>query len=348
MHDNAPDLIHVVVLDSTRMGTQLLCKSLSRERKFKVVPASSDPHNTDNLALRANPDVLIISSTVGGQPGKGYEIARQIQTANPKLRMLALLDESNRERVLEAFRAGARGVFSRNDSLKPLAKCVLSVYRGQVWANNEQLEYLLEALSEPVPMRLVDAKGAPLLTTREQGVVRCVTEGLTNREIADRLQLSEHTVKNYISHIFEKLGISSRVELFLYVLAQLGPKASGADSAPSAGLFTNDTVIANWCREAAEHCSVAPFTLAEMHREGRGVPQDETAAYMWLHVAEAVIADVQDKSRIARRNLESTMAPEDVKQARKRAEEWLNTHYQYQSSKPVLISKGPSAVSRAV
>jgi DNA-binding CsgD family transcriptional regulator len=78
------------------------------------------------------------------------------------------------------------------------------------------LRFLLEALCESEPMRVLDAGGDPLLSKREQDVVRCVAEGLSNREIANRLRLTEHTVKNYLFRIFDKLGVSSRVEVVLY------------------------------------------------------------------------------------------------------------------------------------
>jgi DNA-binding NarL/FixJ family response regulator len=127
-----------------------------------------------------------------------------------------LLDSSERSQVVEAFRAGARGVFSRSESLKSLAKCILCVNQGQIWANSKELKFLLEALGEALPLRVIDARGTELLSRREQEVVRCVAEGLSNREIAQRLGLTEHTVKNYLFRIFDKLGVSKRVEVVLY------------------------------------------------------------------------------------------------------------------------------------
>ena len=131
-----------------------------------------------------------------------------------------LLDCARRDLVLEAFRVGARGVFCRSDPLKMLPRCVRSVHGGQVWANAEQIGFVFDAFAEAPVTRLVSAEGEPLLSAREQQVVRFVAEGLGNREIATELNLSEHTVKNYMFHIFNKLGISSRVELVLYAANQ--------------------------------------------------------------------------------------------------------------------------------
>jgi DNA-binding NarL/FixJ family response regulator len=127
------------------------------------------------------------------------------------------MDTSSRTAVVEAFRCGAQGVFSRTESSKSLAKCINNVHQGQVWASSAELRYLLDAFRESEPMQLVDSRGEAILSKREQDVVRCVAEGLSNREIASRLKLTEHTVKNYLFRIFDKLGVSSRVEVVLYV-----------------------------------------------------------------------------------------------------------------------------------
>src|SRR5262249_51231866 len=89
------------------------------------------------------------------------------------------------------------------------------VHQGQIWANSRELRFVLEALGEALPLRVVDARGTVLLSHREQEVVRCVAEGLSNRDIARRLGLTEHTVKNYLFRIFDKLGVSRRGEVVL-------------------------------------------------------------------------------------------------------------------------------------
>jgi DNA-binding NarL/FixJ family response regulator len=122
--------------------------------------------------------------------------------------------------VVEAFREGARGVFSRNHSLKALSKCIRTVHQGQYWASNEDIGHIMGALTRYKPLRLNNAEGMPLLTRREEDVVRLVADGLKNAEVAQRLNLGEHTIRNYLYRIFDKLGVSSRVELTLYAYNQ--------------------------------------------------------------------------------------------------------------------------------
>jgi DNA-binding NarL/FixJ family response regulator len=97
------------------------------------------------------------------------------------------------------------------------------VHRGEIFATTEQLNYLLESVCQVPSLRVVSASGEKLLTSREEQVVALVADGLSNRDVAGELGLSEHTVKKYLFRIFEKLGISSRVELVLYALHHGAP-----------------------------------------------------------------------------------------------------------------------------
>ena len=210
------EVIRVLAVDSTRMNSQLLASALDRDKRFQVLDSAPDARGILAAVAKEKPAVVVISADIDGNPRKGFEMAREIHALGTGTSIVLLLDTSERSHVVEAFRAGARGVFSRSDSLKSLAKCIQCVSQGQVWANSKELRYLLEALGEALPLRVIDARGAELLSRREQEVVRCVAEGLSNREIAQRLGLTEHTVKNYLFRIFDKLGVSKRVEVVLY------------------------------------------------------------------------------------------------------------------------------------
>jgi two-component system, NarL family, response regulator DegU len=93
------------------------------------------------------------------------------------------------------------------------------VRNGQIWASNEDLEHLISALTQANQLQINNPEGMPLLTRREEEVVHLVADGLKNREIAQQLKVKVHSIRNYIYRIFEKLGVSSRVELILYVFS---------------------------------------------------------------------------------------------------------------------------------
>jgi len=211
------DRLRVLAADSTSMSTQLLVEALGRNAQFQVVEAPSS--NAEILAMvkSERPDVALICSRLGENRQTAFDLVRNIRAERPSPRVVVLLDNSEPAAVVEAFRAGAHGIFCRTQPLRLLAKCIECVHSGQVWANSSELHFLLEALAQPTGANLIHLANSPL-SAREADVVRCVAEGLTNREIARRLKLTEHTVKNYLFRIFDKLGVSSRVEVVLYAL----------------------------------------------------------------------------------------------------------------------------------
>jgi DNA-binding NarL/FixJ family response regulator len=136
-----------------------------------------------------------------------------------------LLDNEDRKLTVDAFRAGASGVFCPSQSsFKMLCRCVDRVHSGQLWAKRSELVQVMEAFSQLEPLQVVTPDGLRLLTKREEEVVRLLADGLQNREIARELNLSEHTIKNYLFHIFDKLGVSSRVEVVLYAASRTDRK----------------------------------------------------------------------------------------------------------------------------
>jgi two-component system nitrate/nitrite response regulator NarL len=209
------ETIRIVVADSTSMHSQLLADNFARDKRFAVCGIAAEEKQLLAAVTDHIPDVVVLSAHFQNTASRGFEIARKVRVAAPYARVVLLLDTSERSATLEAFRSGARGVFSRVGSLDMLSKCVLSVYTGQIWANSRELQYLVEAFSGNAPVSMLDTTGVAKLSNRERDVVHCVAEGLTNREIAKRLGLTEHTIKNYLFRIFDKLGVSSRVELVL-------------------------------------------------------------------------------------------------------------------------------------
>jgi DNA-binding NarL/FixJ family response regulator len=212
--------ISVLVADSTPLTGHLLAEALRRDRGLTANNISARGNFILTDALELQPDITILSENLEGIPGRGLAVLRQLRATVPKTRTIMLLDHDERNTVVETFRSGARGVFSRNDPVRMLAKCVHRVHEGQLWVSTVQLLFVLEALSEAPATQLVDAKGSNLLSKREQDVVRWLAEGLTNVEIARELGLSENTVRNYIFRIFNKLGVSSRVEVVIYASNQ--------------------------------------------------------------------------------------------------------------------------------
>jgi two-component system nitrate/nitrite response regulator NarL len=211
--------VHVLVADATVMACELLASVLSRTSQMRVVAWEIESAAAIATATRIKTDVALISSDLQDGPGKGFLLASELRLKHPDTRSVMLLDRADRQGVVDAFRAGARGVLSRGAGLSALPKCVHRVSQGQVWASSNELAYLVDTFAQTPPVRTLTDNCCKLLTQREQAVVHLVADGLSNREIATHLNLSQHTVKNYLFRVFDKIGVSSRVELVLCALS---------------------------------------------------------------------------------------------------------------------------------
>ena len=215
--------LRVLVGDASRMASQLIAGQLKSSRSLRFETILPDCFTSKTIAdeiIRTQPDVALVSSVLRDSCFAGYSVLRAIQPLNLPSRLILLLEDCEHDLVIDAFRSGARGVFSRAESSEQLSKCIYTVHQGQIWINTREMEYILDELMATRPLRIVDAQGCSLLSKREEEVVALVADGLTNRQISEQLKLSEHTVKNYLFKVFEKLGISTRVELVLYALSQ--------------------------------------------------------------------------------------------------------------------------------
>lgn len=219
------ETIGVLVADSNRMQAQLLTSALRRRPEFRVTHCLLDTVSILQTINARLPRVALLSLSPPVTPAEAVTILRCFHLSHPQIPKVLFVDTWDRELVISAFRSGARGIFTFSDSnLRLLYKCLLRVSAGQIWANTEQLSYLLDLVSEVPSLRVLNAVGSPLLTPREEQVVALVAEGLGNREIARELNLSEHTIKKYLFRIFEKLGVSTRVELVLYAVNNGDPR----------------------------------------------------------------------------------------------------------------------------
>jgi DNA-binding NarL/FixJ family response regulator len=221
--------LRVLAADSTSMNTQLLVEALAKNEQLQLIEAASSEEAILQVAEREKPHIVLLSAKLGNN-GQAFELIRNLRAQASGPRVIVMLDHSEPATVVHAFRAGAHGIFCRTEPLRLLTKCIECVHAGQVWASSGELHFLLEALSKPGMANLQHMEHTPL-SARESDVVRCVAEGLTNREIAHRLKLTEHTVKNYLFRIFDKLGVSSRVEVVLYELGNTDSHGPGPANA---------------------------------------------------------------------------------------------------------------------
>jgi DNA-binding NarL/FixJ family response regulator len=215
------DRTSVLVSETSKLYCDLLSMAFYAVRdRFHVVGAASNTIEILRLLQENRPEIVIISDHLENGPLAGIRILPEIRRINPDTRVLLTMGASDRGLVIEAFRSGADGVFCRNSPFDLLCKSLDAISQGEIWASATELRYVLdEFMKVPKPLK-VDPAVEQRMTKREADVARLAVEGLSNREIAGKLGLAEHTVKNYLFRIFDKLGVSNRVELVLSCLRQ--------------------------------------------------------------------------------------------------------------------------------
>lgn len=207
--------LRVLIADRDSMSSDLLARALWRDLRYQT--AISQPAEVLNSLAETEIDLIVIGIDINSGQARGFDLTRAVSRAFPNVHIVALLNQTSRESVINAFRSGARGVFSRELPMADFIECIEHVGKGLIWAGLQETSALLEAFkSIPAPDSLRSGN-VQSLTERELQVVKCAARGMTNKTIAAQLRLSEHTVKNYLFRAFEKLGVSSRVELLFYL-----------------------------------------------------------------------------------------------------------------------------------
>jgi two-component system nitrate/nitrite response regulator NarL len=207
-----------VVVDRDAMSGSFLAEALMREMRCQAIETSS----AELLSVlgKGTFQIVIISADLKSARGSGLALSRAVSRTYPRISILIMFDQPTHESTLNAFQSGARGVFNRQGSKGEFIQCVERVRDGYIWVGREETGFLLEALRSIPSIAPLKEGNLSGLTSRELEVVRSAARGRTNKAIASELGLSEHTVKNYLFRAFDKLGVSSRVELLFCLTAR--------------------------------------------------------------------------------------------------------------------------------
>lgn len=227
-------LTRVLLVNIASMHGELFKFALRGERDLCLVGTASSVAELEDLFRTSAPDVALVGTRGPQDQAAVLCFLEQTTNLSPKTRQIVISPEMDREDTVSYFRAGARGLLcgSKTD-LAMLVKCIRCVDRGQIWANSEQLNLLLESLAHPRHFKVTNVLGDALLSQREEQVLDLLASGLSNRELAAALKLSEHTIKNHLFRIFDKLGVSNRLEAVLYALTHREQRATLATPDPS-------------------------------------------------------------------------------------------------------------------
>ncbi len=208
-------MIRVAIVDDHTMLREGLRKVLAMEDDLEVIADTDDAREAARIAKENTPDVLLLDLRMPGTGG--LEVIGPIHEASPTTKVLILTASDDRRDHVAALTQGARGIIMKDSAAETLVTAIRAVHSGQAWVDRDITGTLLEELAH----RGGPEQGAsdkPLLTARESEIVDLVISGCRNREISERLTISEKTVKAHLSNIFAKLGVRDRLELAIYAL----------------------------------------------------------------------------------------------------------------------------------
>ncbi|MBI4460875.1 MAG: response regulator transcription factor [Acidobacteria bacterium] len=209
----APSPIRVFVLDDHTLLRESVVAALEAEKSFTVVGQESIVDQAKTALGQNKPDILLLEMALPGQ--SGFALLGEMASLSPATKTIVLGSQEVKEDIVEIMRLGARGFLSKQSSVDLFFKCIRKVNEGEIWLNSRLTEAVLRALGGHRNAQLEEGKNR--LSQREVEVVQLVIQGYKNRDIAQKLFISEKTVKNHLSAIFHKLGVNDRLELTLHV-----------------------------------------------------------------------------------------------------------------------------------
>lgn len=210
--------IRIVIADDQVMLREALRELLEHEEDFRVIGEASNGLNAIEQVNALGPDILLLDLTMPHL--SGIEALRRLAKGPVQVRTILFNDTSvDSSLTIEALKLGARGVVPRNAGAPLLFKSIRAVASGEVWVGHQIIADLLNCLRsvaevQPEP----ENSNGYHLTRREMEIVASIVEGCTNKEISKRFSISEQTVKHHLTSIFEKVGVTNRLELALMAM----------------------------------------------------------------------------------------------------------------------------------
>ena len=214
----ATDTVRILIADDHTIFRDGLRRLLESEPEFEVVGEAADGSEAVSSARRLHPDVLLLDLAMPRVPG--MDALRELTSdSGSSTKIIILTAAIEKAQIVEALQVGARGIILKESATQLLLKGIRSVMAGQYWVGRESVNDIVEYLKSTAAGAQADAQAKNFgLTKREMEILGTIVAGFTNKEIAKKFNLSEDTVKHHLTNIFDKVGVSSRLELALFAI----------------------------------------------------------------------------------------------------------------------------------
>jgi DNA-binding NarL/FixJ family response regulator len=222
MDSRRPQTVRILIADDHPIFRDGLKRLLESERDFKVVGEACDGVEAVKMVRQLKPEILLLDLAM--PRGPGLEALREMSTDTTGVRVILLTAAAEKDQIVEALQLGARGVVLKDSATQILLKSIRAVMDGEYWVGRESVSNLVQYLRGLVGSSSNVARQRRYgLTPRELEIVSAVVAGYANKEIAEHFKISEDTVKHHLSNIFDKVGVSTRLELALFAVNQALP-----------------------------------------------------------------------------------------------------------------------------
>jgi two-component system, NarL family, nitrate/nitrite response regulator NarL len=219
----AKSKIRIVVADDHPIFRDGLCKLLALEEDFQVVAQASDGREVLDVLQLHEPDILLLDLKMPGLDG--LATLQRLQAVRNRTRVIVLTASDDKNEFVQAMKLGTSGIVLKQTATELLIKSIRKVHAGEIWLDSHTtaavIRQFVAAEETPVPQQMAppqrDRERSPL-SQREREIVALVAQGFKNKEMAEKMFISEQTVKNHLHNIFDKLGVSDRLELALYAI----------------------------------------------------------------------------------------------------------------------------------
>ena len=211
---SASHAIRVVLADSQAIYRVGMRKVFALEDDIRVVAQAETLDNLYAALQRFPTDVVVLE---GALIAGTVDAIPQFVRRAPQAKLIVQVSESDETNTVELYRRGVRGVVPRSIAPDLLIKCVRKIAVGETWIDNQSISWVIDAYRAQAAA-LTNPKTQPRLSEKELSIIACITRGMRNKEIAYQIGTTEQVIKNYLRKIYDKLGVSDRLELALYCL----------------------------------------------------------------------------------------------------------------------------------